>query len=119
MQYGTEVLMRGSRYFDYKRVDELGQPTMSRLIWSFTCLGTYAPEDEGANEAGYVQTEPGYIRSIIVSANTEGGAVELLRDKLNPDGIWYDRTHWNLELIGLDLRQESADPIITVRDAYL
>lgn len=117
MVYGTEVIMRGARFFDYKRVDAV-EPNESggRLIWRFVCKGIYDPRNvDNANSDGYVRADPDCVLSAMISAITEKEAVEELRSKLNPDGIDYSGTHWDLEQIGVDIRPSTQPEIIQLQ----
>lgn len=112
MVYGTEVIMRGGRYFDYKRVEDIEQTESGgRIIWKFTCRGIYEPRSEYADKDGFEALDPGYIRGAIISAATESEAVEQLRLELNPNGVDYNCTRWDLERIGVDTRP-ATEPVI-------
>lgn len=102
-----EVIMRGGRSFEYRRI---GGPTMAplglgRLLWLFKTTGVM--EDGELETIGNCN-----INVMLVSAITEEQAVEVLRSCLNPEGIKYDASLWDLELVGLDVREGEADPIL-------
>lgn len=122
MRYGTEVIMRGMRYFDYRRI---GQPDLdvpqlnaNKRLWQFKTLGEYDKGGANTNEAGYRSLDQGEIHGAIVSSHTEAGAVEILRLMLNPDGMTYDATHWNLELLGYDTRSNDTEETIYIDWGY-
>ena len=122
MKYGTEVIMRGMRYFDYKRIGqpdfEVTQLKSNKLLWQFKTLGEYDQGGCNVNEFGYRSLDQGDIHGLIVSARTEAEAVEILRSKLNPDGITYNGTHWNIELLGIDTRSNDIEECIYIDWGY-
>lgn len=118
MNYGKEIILRGGRYFDYKRkgltfpVDIAGD---RNFLWSFKTLGVYNPDDRSANEeTGYVFIGWGNIQQIILSAPTEEAAAELLRIELTNDSEEYDGSHWDLEIVGVDLREVNDQPVLII-----
>lgn len=114
MRYGNEVILRGGRYFDYKRkgasVPKHFLPT--KFIWQFTTLGIYAPKDEDADETGYASIGTGNCKELLVSAATEEDAVALLKLELTNHAESYNGSHWNLELVGHDLREVQTSVIL-------
>jgi len=118
MKYGKEVILRGGRYFDYKRkglVTPTNTPEGSVFLWSFKTLGIFDPNSSEADEnSGCVFIGWGNIRQLILSAPTEEAAVELLRIELTNDSIEYDGSRWDLELVGLDLRETVDKPILVM-----
>ena len=74
-----------------------------------TEIGLWKAFSEGHPEHG-LKWET--YHTFIISADTFGKAVEVIRDKLRND-VDHSGYHWSIELIGIDIMDERKDPIIS------
>ena len=101
------VYLRAARTVWYKRVGVIQPPTFERvnLLWIIKTLGVM--EDGVLETIGNTN-----INVMMLSALNEPDAIQLFRDAVNPDGIQYDGSLWELEMLGVDHRPSGSVPII-------
>jgi hypothetical protein len=101
MSFGNEIQIRADRWFEWRRKTEVvaEQCPDGEKLFMMTCRGIWDPKGPGYEPVG-----AGNVNALLVSALTEQDAIEVLRMNLMHVSEEYDQTHWEIEMVGYDVR---------------
>lgn len=117
MSFGERIQIRADRWFEYKRagLSYCVHEGTTEVMWQFRCLGIWEGETPGV----YETVGCGYVNGVLLSAMTEAEAVEELRNRLMHLSEEYDNSHWEIELVGIDVRPYGSDKIVYESYAFM